>query len=145
MRSVCALPSKPPAVGGDRVQGPLAVVAERGVADVVGEARGVDDVGVGPEVLGHAPPDLGDLERVRQPGARHAGDLGVLVGTDDLRLAGEAAQRRRVQHPSPVAGEGRAPVAARLGRLVEQARGAVREGAHPSPGSEKSDEPWVRW
>ena len=61
-RSVWALPSKPPMSARDLVQRRLAVVPERRVAEVVGEAGGVDDVGAAAERRAELAADLGDLE-----------------------------------------------------------------------------------
>ncbi len=110
---------EPAAGGAELVERPLAVVPERRVADVVGEAGGVDDVGVRTQLLGDRAPDLGDLERVGQPRPRDTADLGALPRPDDLRLAREPAQRGGVQYPGAVPGEGAAPaVAGGLRRLV---------------------------
>ena len=69
----------------------------------------VHDVGVAAQLLGDLAADLGDLQRVREPGPRDAADLGPLPRPDDLGLAGQPAQRRRVQHPGAVPGERAAP------------------------------------
>ena len=47
---------EPAARGAELVERPLAVVPERRVPDVVGQAGGVDDVGVGAQLLGDARP-----------------------------------------------------------------------------------------
>ena len=109
---------EPATAGTELVERPLAVVPERRMADVVGEAGGVDDVRVGAQLLGDRPADLGDLQRVGQPGARDTADFGALPRPDDLRLAGEPAQGGGVQHAGAVAGERAAPpVPGGLGRL----------------------------
>ena len=105
-RSVWALPSKPPHDVADLVERPLAVVAERRVAEVVGQRGGLDDVGVAAEGAAEVAGDLGDLEGVGQPVA----DEVVGLRPHDLRLGGEPAQRGRVHDPGPVALEGRAAV-----------------------------------
>src|SRR6185503_309869 len=121
---------------GELVERAFAVVPERRVADVVREPGGVDDVGVAPEVLGDPPPDLGHLQRVREPGARRAADLRALTRPDDLRLAREPPQRRGVQHAGAVAGERAAALDAPgvLRGLGDAARAVVLavEG-HPRP------------
>ena len=128
------------------VEGAFAVVPERGVADVVGEPRGVDDVGVAAQVLGHPPPDLGHLEGVREPGARHAADLGAFARPDDLRLAREPPQRRGVQHAGAVAGERAAalPPPGMLGGFGHAARPVVIGVSHPRPEVSVSTDAWVR-
>ncbi len=45
----------------------LAVVAVGRVAEIVAEARAVDDVGIEAERGAELAPDLGDLERMREP------------------------------------------------------------------------------
>ena len=66
-RSDCALPSKPPMSLRPLVERPLAVVPERRMSEVVGEAGGVDDVGSEAEAAGELAADLRDLERVGEP------------------------------------------------------------------------------
>ncbi len=83
---------------GHVVQRLLAVVSERRMPDVVRQPGGVHQVGIGAQRGGDAPPDLRHLQRVGQPGARHV----ALFRADDLRLARQPAQRRRVQYPRPV-------------------------------------------
>ena len=86
---------------GEGVEGGLAVVPERRVAEVVGEAGGVDDVGAAAERRAELATDLGDLEGVGQPVA----DEVVAARLDDLRLGAEPPQRRGVHEAGPVAGE----------------------------------------
>ena len=100
-RSVCALPSKPPMSRAISVEGHLAVVPERRVAEVVGQAGRVDHVGVAAEGGPELPADLGHLEGVGEPVA----DEVVGVGLQHLGLGGEPSQRGRVDHAGPVAGE----------------------------------------
>jgi hypothetical protein len=71
------------------------------MADVVGEPREVDEVGIATESDGHASPDLGNLQGVSQPGAWSL----ALSRSDDLRLVGQPAQRRAVQHAGSVTRE----------------------------------------
>ncbi len=61
---------EPAAGGGELVEGTLTVVAVRRVTDVVGQPGHVDQVGIAAQRHGHSPADLGDLQRMRQPGAR---------------------------------------------------------------------------
>ena len=65
---------------------------------VVGQARGVHQVGITAEGLAQLPPDLRALQRVGEPGAREV----ARPDLDDLRLGGEAPQRGGMQHPGPV-------------------------------------------
>jgi hypothetical protein len=83
------------------VERAFAVVAVWRVADVVRQAREVDDVGVATETDGHPSTDLGDLKGVRQPRARCL----ALPWPDDLGLVGQSAEGGTVQDPGPVAGE----------------------------------------
>ena len=53
--------------GRDRIERRLAVVPERRVAEVVGEAGGVDDVGAAAQRRTELAADLGDLEGVGEP------------------------------------------------------------------------------
>ena len=132
-RSDWALPSKPPQSVGELVERLFAVVPEGRVAQVVGEAGGLDEVGVAAEGRAQLPADLGALQGVGQPGAG-AGVPGGLrrAGRDDLGLAGEPAQRGGVQHAGAVALEGGAAGAfvglggpARGGRVVVVAERVV--------------------
>ena len=95
------VPLEPADAGRDGVQRLLAVVTERRVAEVVGEAGGVDDVRVAAERGAELPPDLGDLEGVGEPGAREV----VAARLDDLGLRRQPAQRCGVDQPRPVARE----------------------------------------
>ncbi len=104
---------EPADLGRHLVQRHLAVVPERRVAEVVREARGVDHVGVAAELLAELAPDLRHLERVGEPGS----DEVVRPRSDDLRLRGQPAQRRRVHDARPVALE-RGP-----GRTLRRLRG----------------------
>ena len=88
-------------LGGHFVERPLAVVAVRRMADVVGQPGHVDKIGIAAQPDRHAAADLGHLQRVGQPGARRL----ALARPDHLRLVGQSAQRRAVQHPRPVTGE----------------------------------------
>lgn len=78
MRRVCALPSKPPNPAIRLLQRPLTVVAEWRVSEVVCQASRVDDVLRHSERGGELAPDLGNLERVRQP----------ISGKVDMRRSG---------------------------------------------------------
>ena len=97
------------------VQRRLTGVAERRVAEVVGQARRLDQVGVRAERLAELAADLGALQRVGEPGPREV----ALARHHDLGLRGQPAQRRRVQHPRAVPFVGRA--ARPLGRLLDPA------------------------
>ena len=88
---------------------------ERRVADVVREAQRLGQVLVEPERARDHAADLRDLEAVGQPDAEV-----VAVGRDeDLRLAGEAAERDRMDDPVAVALEGGARAAAAVGSCGE--------------------------
>jgi hypothetical protein len=154
-----------PAAGrAELVEGPFAVVAEGRMADVVGEPGGVHDVRVAAQLLGDPAADLRDLQRVRQPGARDAADLGALPRPDDLGLPREPAQRGGVQDSGAVPGERAAALAADAfaqaralrrfgeeagaGALVVGVRSGVRTAPfdgerHPSPVFSVSTDAWV--
>jgi hypothetical protein len=83
-------------------QDPLAVVPERRMAEVVGERRGLGDVGVAAKCAGQVAGHLGDFEAVGEPVA----DEIVGLRADHLGLGGETPGRRGVHDPSPVAFEG---------------------------------------
>ena len=123
MRKFCALPSKPPKSMATSLSARSPLCPYGRMADVVGETGEVDEVGVAAQPDRHAPPDLGHLERVGQPGPWRL----ALPRTDDLGLVGQPAQGGTVQHPGAVAGEVGAVfgVGARqcgtLGRLGHQA------------------------
>ncbi len=102
MRKDCAFPSNPPMGSAHSLSARLAVVAEGRVAQVVAEARGVDDIGRDAEGDRELTPDLCDLQGMRQAVAREVGCAG---GAEHLRLRGEPAQRCGMKHPRAVAGE----------------------------------------
>ena len=96
------------AVGGELVESPLTVVPVRRMSDVMGQTSHIHQVGITTQRHGHTPADLGDLQRVSQPGA----GVVTLPRPDHLGLIGQSAQGGAVQHPGAVPGE----VAAVLGR-----------------------------
>ena len=100
-RSVWALPSKPPMPAATASSARLAVVPERRVAEVVGEAGGVDDVGAAAERRAELAADLGDLEAVGEPVAHEV----VARGLHDLGLGRQPAQAGGVHQAGAVAGE----------------------------------------
>jgi hypothetical protein len=111
----------------DLVERPLTVVSVRRMPDVVGQAGEVHQVRVATQADGHPAADLRDLQRVGQPGPRGL----ALAGADHLRLVGEAAKRRAVQHPRPVPGESRAVLVVGAGQ-----RGSLRRFVHRPSGVE---------
>ena len=110
-RSVCALPSKPPHGCGERVQGVLAVVPERRVAEVVGQPGDVDHVRVAAQ---RGRPSPGRSARPRASGS--AGCAGSRRSRRCAPGSCVASRRNagRVQHPGPVAFERGTPVPAVL-------------------------------
>ncbi|BFO21277.1 hypothetical protein SHKM778_76650 [Streptomyces sp. KM77-8] len=95
------------AVLGELVQRLFAVVAEGRVAEVVGEAGGLHEVGVAAEGSAELAAHLGAFEGVGEAGAG-AGvpDLALVAGGDDLGLAREAAEGGGVEYAGSVALEG---------------------------------------
>ena len=105
------------AAGDVRRQGVLAGVATRAVAAVVAEGDRLGEGDVEAERAGHGRGDLGDLEGVGEAGAL------VVVGEHEhLRLAGQPAERRRVEDAVAVAFEARPPLV-----------GLLRPGPVPGP------------
>ena len=96
-RSVWALPSNPPQLGGEPVERPLAVVPERRVPEVVRERRGLGDVGVSAERAGEVARDLGDLEAVRQPVADEVVALRARPPGSWQRAGGTTPRGRRAR------------------------------------------------
>ena len=105
----------------DLVEGGLTGVAEGGVAEVVAEGDGLDEIFVEPERPRDGSPELRHFEGVGQPGS------GMIrgVGDKDLGLVLESAERPSVEDPVAVAlkGESRTlldpvgrPTAYRFGR-----------------------------
>ena len=85
------------ALGDEGVERVLAGVPAGSVAAVVTQGDRVDQGHVGPDPAGDRGGDLGDLQRVGQPGPL------VVTGVDhDLGLAGQPAERGRVHDPVPV-------------------------------------------
>src|SRR6185437_4281673 len=83
----------------DLVQRVLAGVAERRVAEVVGQRQRLRQIGVQAERLGDGAGNLGHLERVGEPVAEM---VGVAAGKD-LGLVFQAPEGTRVDHPVAVA------------------------------------------
>ena len=107
----------------------LAGVAERRMAEVVGERDGLGEIGVEAHRRGERAGDLRHLQRVGQPGAV----LVALVGDEHLGLLLQAPERRGVDDAVAVAGEGRARAAVGL-RIAapREARQSEANGARPS-------------
>src|SRR3984885_6905495 len=105
------------------VEGLLAVVAVRRVPDVVGQTGHVDEVGIAAQFDRHPPADLGDLQRMRQPGTGCVS----FPWPDDLCLVRPPTQRGAVQNPGTVPGE----VGAALTLGAWQARDLRLLGHHP--------------
>ena len=134
---------EPAAAGRDLGQRGLAVVAERGMPQVMREAGRVHQVGIAAECRPELAPDLGAFQRVGQPGAREVTRAHLYY----LRLGGQPAQRGAVQHAGAVPFEGTAPGAARaLGRLgcPPRRRVAVVAGCH-RPLPDVTGCRWPRW
>ncbi len=95
------------AVVGEFVEGLFAVVAEGGMAQVVGEAGRLHEVRVAAQGRAQLPAHLGALQGVGQAGAG-AGVPGLAAGAggDHLGLAREAAQGGGVEYAGAVALEG---------------------------------------
>ena len=88
----------------------LAGMAERRMAEVVAERRALREILVEAERAGERARDLGDLQRVGQPGA----EMIALVKHEDLGLVREPAERRGVDDAVAIAAERAARGAGRL-------------------------------
>ena len=91
------------------VEDVLPRVAEGRVPEVVADRHRLRQVLVQAQRPGHAPGDLRDLERVREP----CPEVVALVGNEHLGLVLEAAERPGMDDPVPVAGVVRAGIAGR--------------------------------
>src|SRR5690606_33411289 len=118
---------------GDRVQRLLPVVAERRVAEVVGEAGRVHHIRVAAEPLPHLPGALGHLQGVGQPGTQEVVGPALPGGGVHLGLGGQPPESGRVQHPGPVARVRAAAGGAVLGRLRHVALGVSGPGHRHAP------------
>ena len=104
------------------VERALAGMAERRMAEVVGQRQRLGQVLVEPERARERAGDLGDLERMGEPGA----EVIALVEDEDLGLVGEPAERGGMDDAVAIAAE---RVAGRRRRLrVEPAAAPARIG-----------------
>ena len=111
-----------PAEGGQAlVEGALAGMAERRVAEIVGERQRFGEVLVEPQRAGESAGNLRDLERVGEPGAV----MVALVEYEHLSLVLEAAKGRRMDDAIAVAAKGAAAFARGLRMEPTAARGRV--------------------
>ena len=117
-----------PDLTGDDVECLLSVVPIGWMAQVVGQAGGVDDVGIASQRLTEGAPHLRHLERVCEPGAHE------VVGRwpQHLSLGAQAPQCRGVQDSGPVSLKRSALGILRL--LVDKALSVLRS----VPGQAKS-------
>jgi hypothetical protein len=111
----------------------LAGMAERGMADIVGEAERLGEVFVETQSAGDRPTDLSDFETVSQPDA----EMVAIRRDEDLGFMAETAEWDEVYDSVAVALEGvaGAAVAGRLLRVEPAARsrrigGVRRERPH---------------
>ena len=88
----------------------LAGVTEGRMAEIVGERERLGQILIEPERSGKRARDLGNLERVRQPGA----EVVALMKDEDLGLVREAPECGRMDDAVAVAAEGVARCAHRL-------------------------------
>ena len=118
------------------VQRPFARMAEWRVAEIVGQRQGLGQVLVEAGLARQRAGDLGDLERVGQPGPV----VVALMEDEDLGLVLQPPETGRMDHPVAIAAE-RAAVLA--GRLVElpppAARGVAGIGHQGSSHSDRHD------
>ena len=88
-------------VGEAGIERALAGMAERRMAEVVGERQRFREILVEAERAGQGAGDLGHFQRVGQPGAV----MVALVEHEDLRLVLEPAERGRMDDPVGIAPE----------------------------------------
>src|ERR1700684_4443679 len=86
-------------------------MAERRMAEIVGQRQRLGQILIDAERPRQRPRHLRDFERMGEPGAV----VVALVKHDDLRLVLEAAERGRMDDAVAVAAEGAAALADRLG------------------------------
>src|SRR6516162_1019067 len=111
------------AAGGEAaIERALAGMAERGMAEVVGERQRLGQILVEPERASERAGNLRDLERMGQTGAK----MIALMEDEDLGLVREPPERGRMDDAVAIAAEG---VAGRAHRLrVEPAAAPARSG-----------------
>ena len=102
-------------------------MAERGVAEVVGERQGLREVLVQPELPGQRTGDLRHLEGMRQPGAV----VVALVEHEHLGLVLQPAEGRGMDHPVAIPPERAAGAARRLRKQPATARVGVAGKGRP--------------
>src|SRR4029077_1725795 len=86
------------------VERALAGMAERRMAEVVGQRQRLGQIFIDAERAGQRPRHLGDFERMGEPGAV----VVALVEHEHLRLVLEASERGRMDDAVAVAAEGAA-------------------------------------
>ena len=124
-----ALWSNPPASASAASQRILAAMAERRVAEVVGQAQRLGQILVEAQRPGHGPADLRDFDRMGQPDPEM-----VAVGRDEhLRLVAQAAEGDRMDDPVAVALEERRAARAGPGLPRRRPGRAIVTGARRGP------------
>ena len=112
------------------VQDGLALVAERRMAEIVGERDGLGEIGVQPERAGDVARDGGDFHRVGEPRA----EMVARAVEKNLRLVFEPAEGARVDDAVTVALVLGAPFGRRLGMFAAARVAAeLREGREDLP------------
>ena len=92
------------------IQRPLAGMAERRMAEIMGQRQRLGEVLVEPKLARQRAGDLRDFERMRQPGAV----VVALVEHEDLGLVLQPAERGGMDHPVAIPAERAAGPARRL-------------------------------
>ena len=118
------------AAGAQGVQRPLPCVAERGVAQVVGQGHRLGQVLVEAQGPGDGPGDLGHLQRMGQPGAvevplRREKDLGLLLQPPERLAVDDPVPVPLVDRPEGVLGLGARPAAAPVRKAGPGRQGQV--------------------
>ena len=103
------------------VERPLAGMAERRMAEIVRQRQRLGQVLVEAERAGERAGDLGDFQRMGQPGAV----VVALVKDEHLRLVRQPAEGRRMDDAVAIAAKGVAGRARRLGKAPAPAQGRI--------------------
>ena len=111
------------------VQRPLAIVAERRMSEIVGQAGHLDQVPVAPEGRTEFAADLSHLEGVGEPVAHEV----VTIGGEHLRLGSQPPQRGGMDEATAVAGEIVTIMALRRRILRDPALPSIEPVCRPLP------------
>src|SRR5579872_1796972 len=103
------------------IQRPLARVTERGMTEIVGQCERLGQILIKPKLAGERTGDLGDFQRVGEPGAV----MVALMKHKNLRLVLEATECRGMNDPVAIPPERAARPARRIRELPPAAQAGV--------------------